>query len=74
MGFLSVSNVVPFSELESSLISLAGSHCTSTWQEGDKRKRKWLEGRGSDYLRETINWGTAIIWGNMLLMISRVWQ
>ena len=30
MGFLSVSTVVTFSELESSLISLAGSHCTST--------------------------------------------
>ena len=46
------------SELELSLISLAGSDSTLTEQEGDKRKRKWREGWGGggvgDYSREAI--------------------
>ena len=48
----------------------------STWQRGDKRKRKWWEGLGAimlnisvkggrgDYSREEIDQGTAIIRGN----------
>ena len=71
------------SELELSLISFAGSDCTSTWQRGDNRKRRWWEGegaiiwerwlfqifpsKGDDYWREVINRGTAIIRGNTVL-------
>ena len=59
MGFLSAPNLVPW--LIWWLVT-AGSHCTSTWQGGDERKRKWLEGRGGgDYSRKAINRGTAII-------------
>ena len=38
-----------------SLISFAESHCTSTWQGEDKRKRRWQEGwEWGDYSREAI--------------------
>ena len=65
------------SELESSLISFAGSDSTSTWQ--GRKDGKWGGGGqffkggnhfqyfhlgGGDYSREAINQGTAIIQGN----------
>ena len=45
MGFLSVPTN-QFSELELWLISFAGSHCTSIWQGGGKRRRegRWVGG------------------------------
>ena len=53
MGFLSVPNLVPWwiSQLELSLISFAGSESSSTWQGGDKKKRRWREGWGVIILR-----------------------
>ena len=89
-NFLSVPNLVPWlifsvnmlgirSLKKSSLISFAGSDSTSTWQGGDKRKRRWRDrwgwqlfsifpSKGGNYSREVINQGTAIIRGN------KVWQ
>ena len=68
MSFLSAPNLVPWlinfqcqyfrRQLELSLISFAGSDSTSTWQEGDKRKRRWWDG-----------WGWEIIWGRRLFSI-----
>ena len=54
-GLLSVPNSVPglIFRVKSSKISFAGSDSTSTWQGGDKRKRRWWEGwGGGDYSRE----------------------
>ena len=67
--FVSVPNLVPWlifsfnilgvrSLKKLSLISFAGSDSTSTWQEGDKRKRRWWDG-----------WGWEIIWGRRLFSI-----
>ena len=65
------------SELESSLVSFAGSDSTSEEREGGKRGEggRLSEGgdyfhyfhRRGDYLREAINQGTAIIRGNRVV-------
>ena len=64
MGFLSVPWLI--FQLESSLISFAGSHRTSTLQGGDKGR---VDGERGDYFKyfrqwRAINRGTAIIRGN----------
>ena len=54
------------SELELSLISLAGSGSTLTGQGGHKKREKMARGvrGGGDYSKKAINRGMAIIRGN----------
>ena len=74
------------SELESSLISFAGSDSTSTWQ--GRKDGKWGGGGqlfkggnhfqyfrlgGGDYSREAINQGTAIIQGYNIVVHTDLW-
>ena len=51
------------SELYLSLISFAGSDCTSTWQRGCKRKKRWREGWGGGRLFEEAIMLNTSFWG-----------
>ena len=70
MGFLSVPNLVPWVIFRAWIVTdqfcWISLHFNLTRR--DKRKRRKREGRGrGDYLREAINRGMAIIWGNTVL-------
>ena len=59
------------SELYLSLISFAGSDCTSTWQRGCKRKKRWREGWGERLFEEAIMlntsfWGGDYLWSEVI--------
>ena len=75
MGFLSVPNLVPWLFFRAWIVTdLAGSGTASTWQGGDKRKRRYGKRGKVGRLFQIFPSNGAIIRGNTVTCNSSLWK